>query len=208
MAVAHPQPGSSPEPAPDSTADGAARLNAQRRRVVVPGEGGAPDPSRQGRTGCLLLGAVLGVIVGLGFALYGLKPILKHFYGEQTVAAGQAYAGDAKTIRVTYAGMVPDPALGGFTSPASGSYYVTVAVTTNKTWAPKVSDFSVQFAGVNHWQPAVQAPGLGAADALVLKLATNQLVELRFSLPTGSATATATYLHIVDPRVRMALPPP
>lgn len=171
-------------------------------------EGGLETGPREKRTGCLMLGAVLGVVVGLGFAFYGLKPILKHFYGEKTVAVGQAYTGDAKIIRVTYNGASPDPALGGFSSPDPSSYYVTLEVTTNKSWSPKVSDFSVQFAGVGSWPQAVEAPGASASDTLTFVLGQARILELRIPRPAEKPGAVATYVHIASPRVRIALPPP
>ena len=197
-------------PTPDDrpASDEAESLDAPRRRAVSVQEGGLEAGPREKRTGCLLLGATLGIVVGLGFAFYGLKPILKHFYGEKTVAVGQAYTGDAKVIRVTYNGAVPDPALGGFPHADPSSYYVTVDMTTNKTWSPKVSDFSVQFAGVGNWPQAVQAPGAAATDALTFELGKARIVELRFPRPTDKPNAIATYFHISAPRVRIALPPP
>ena len=179
-----------------------------RRRAVSVQEGGLEAGPREKRSGCLVLGAVLGVVFGLGFAFYGLKPILKHFYGEKTVAVGQAYTGDSKDIRVTYNGLVPDPALGGFASADPSSYYVTLQVTTNKSWSPKVSDFSVQFAGVGNWPQAVQAPGAAATDALTFELGKERILELRVPRPAGKPAAIATYFHIAAPRVRIALPPP
>jgi hypothetical protein len=198
-------------PTPDDRPanDEAEPLNvAPRRRAVSVQEGGLEAGPREKRTGCLLLGATLGIVVGLGFAFYGLKPILKHFYGEKTVAVGQAYTGDAKNIRVTYNGVAPDPALGGFAHADPSSYYVTLAITTDKTWSPKVSDFSVQFAGVGNWPQAVEAPGAAAADTLAFELGKPRILELRFPRPTDKPGAVATYFHISAPRVRIALPQP
>ena len=43
------------------------------------------DKPPEHRTGCLVWGAVLGVVVGGMFAAYGLKPILRHYYGQATL---------------------------------------------------------------------------------------------------------------------------
>lgn len=171
------------------------------RRRVDPSAGG--DASRQGRSGCLLTGAILGILVGATFAFYGLPPILKHFYGEQHIAAGQTYSGDAKTIAVT------EVTRGGTTKfaqndPGADFWYVTLTITTNKTWAPKVSDFSLQFDGVGDWLPAIGAPAGSPSDTLDFALAEERTVHLRFPLPPDSGAAPH-YIHVAEPRVRLAL---
>ncbi|MEO6398546.1 MAG: hypothetical protein ABIP13_08770, partial [Tepidiformaceae bacterium] len=57
--------------------DGVANPASARRRLES-----APDPETKGRKGCLIWGAVLGIVVGATFAFYALPPILRHFYGE------------------------------------------------------------------------------------------------------------------------------
>ena len=198
-----------PTPVPQQAEDAAEPESASpRRRAVSVQEGGLEAGPREKRSGCLMLGAVLGVVFGLGFAFYGLKPILKHFYGEQTVAVSQAYTGDGKVIRVTYYGSSPDPALGGFSHADASSYYFTLSVLTNKAWAPKVSSFSVQFAGVSTWVQIAEAAGSAADGTLAFELGKERLVELRVPAPDALPTAAATYFHIASPRVRIALPPP
>lgn len=172
---------------------------ATRRRI--PHES---DKPRESRSGCLIWGAVLGVVVGGMFAAYGLKPILRHYYGEQRVAVGQAYEGDAKVIRVVKAGTTP---CGDYQPPPNGRddcYEITLEVTTNKTWAPAVSAFSVEFSGVKDWVEAhLASPSTEGVPPF--PLAEQRTIFLRFRRPV-TVGAEPEYLHIAEPRVRIALP--
>ena len=169
-----------------------------RRRV----QASPPKTETEGRTGCLITGALLGIIVGATFAFYGLPPILKHFYGEQHVAAGQPYSGDAKTIRVASAGIQTEAGDGGTV------FVVELAVETNKTWTLNASDVTLQFPGGGDWQ---KAESIGSADGLhpgpafafrPVDLATE--VRLRVVFKPGNA-GVPTYLHLADPLIRFAL---
>lgn len=182
------------------------------RRRVSPAE----SPEAKGRSGCLITGAVLGIIVGATFAFYGLPPILRHFYGEQHVAAGQVFEGDAKTVSVSYVGFDPDPASSEVVAVqrVPGWFYLTLDVTTNKTWRPKVSDFSVQFSGVGDWVEADRAHAVGSGGGLDpvdgqldFPLGERVALFLRFPRPI-EAGATPRYLHIAAPLLRFELPPP
>ena len=169
-------------------------------RRPVAGAHGSPDT--KGRGGCLLTGAILGIIVGATFAFYGLPPILKHFYGEKHIAAGASYTEDAKVIRVTGTGSLPEIENAERFS-QRGSTWVTLSVTTNKTWTPALTDFSLQFDGVESWVPAASAVS-GSQEALQFPLAEERSVSLSFPVPNGDATPK--YLHVADPRIRFELP--
>jgi hypothetical protein len=64
-----------------------------RRRVEEPG------PDTTGRTGCIAVGAVLGIVAGALFTFFGLPPILHHFLGETHIGVGETYEGDASYPR-------------------------------------------------------------------------------------------------------------
>lgn len=170
-----------------------------RRRL----ESGKPDDSK-GRSGCLITGAILGIIVGATFAFYGLPPILKHFYGEQHIAAGATYEGDGKVMQV-----VAVSQLSGSESP--DALRVELDVTINKTWEAKASDFSIEFADGGDWLEAT-AIGLDqsnprdvTATSIVFdvpKLAEPHRLQLVFPAHAG----TPKYLHLANPRVRWELP--
>ena len=62
------------------------------RRVVIE----KPD-EKQDRTGCLAVGAILGIVVGIMVGMYALPPILKDIYGESTVEANTTFEGDGRS---------------------------------------------------------------------------------------------------------------
>ena len=89
------------------------------RPAAEPGQGDAPAPAvrrrlqsanpqdTKGRGGCLVTGAILGIIFGLTFAFYGLPPILRHYYGEEKIEAGQAYVDGERRLQVTVESRCP-----------------------------------------------------------------------------------------------------
>ncbi|MBA4180483.1 MAG: hypothetical protein C0506_07840 [Anaerolinea sp.] len=172
---------------------------ATRRRI--PHESDRP---RENRSGCLVWGAVLGVVVGGMFAAYGLKPILRHYYGEQRVAVGQTYEGDAKTIRVAGAGSERPEAFQRPAGERDDGYYVILEVTTNKTWLPAVTDFAVEFSGIDDWVEA-DAAFPSTNGTIPFPLAEQRTIFLRFKRP-ATVGAEPEYLHIADPRLRIELP--
>lgn len=167
-----------------------------------------PSAEKQGRPGCLITGAVLGIIVGATFAFYGLPPILRYYYGEKTVAVGETYSGDAKTLRVVEAVRVA-------IDPGDGSvlpWFVTVEVLTNKTWRPEADDFSLEVDGVDEWVVADEVSLLNGAgdpsDAGAIPLGKPALVMVRFEPPAGAKIEDATHLHLSEPRLKFELPVP
>jgi hypothetical protein len=196
------------EPRPDSDLGDQAPAARVRRRVEA-GMGG----DNGGRSGCLLTGALLGIVVGATFAFYGLPPILRHFYGERHLT-GQAYDGDAKTVSVTYVGTSPDLAVGvpqaffpALSGPPDSGVYVTLKVLTNKTWNPRLTDFSLQFTGGGDWVSADALAGIDNADGrLQFPLTVETVVVFHFPKPID-AGAVPRYLHLADPLIRFELPP-
>lgn len=170
-----------------------------RRRLEAP-----PNPNTEGRKGCLIWGAVLGVIVGATFAFYGLPPILKHYYGETKVAADEFYKGDAKLIRVLRVESVRPGLPDGSTDTGPLSYYVTLSIMSAKTWAPAVSDFSLEFTSGGDWVEGVAYNGANADGSIPLTLGDEAEVTIRFPRPI-EASAAPRYLHLAEPRVRFSL---
>lgn len=137
--------------------------------------------------GCLLWGGVLGVVVGLSFAFYGLGPILRHFYGETQVSVGGTYEGGGLTIRVV------DVLDGNVTY--SGATLVQLAVTGDRERGWSADEFRLQLTGIEEWRTPlnspIQLPGTGEAK-----------ITLDFG-PLEGAQPEA--LHLTSPRVRFAL---
>lgn len=171
----------------------------------------------KGRTGCLAWGAVLGVLAGLMFALYGLKPILRAVYGEDTVPQGTTWEGEARRVTVVATGVGFDPLTVG-TDRAANIAQVVLQVSTNKTWNPGPSSFQLEVRGVDDWIEARPEPAGLVTDppeaATEYSFRFNpgdarQLV-LIFDLPAevDPATAELVALHTAGPPLKFELPPP
>ncbi len=161
-----------------------------------------PGPDTSGRTGCIALGAALGIVAGALFAFFGLPPILHHFFGETRIAAGEAYEGDAKVIRVTGVSVGNPPPGTEVTSPRVA--YVSLVVTTNKTWSPGPSNFRLELS--NGDRVKANNPAKAITDsALDFELGVERTLTLIFDLP-GKFELVPRYLHVSDPPVRFDLP--
>ncbi len=166
-----------------------------------------PSAEKERRTGCLVTGAVLGVLVGIMVGIYALPPILRNIYGETKVAADEFYRGDARIIRVSSAGRASGPL--GEPSPGMRreDYFVELTIRSNKTWSLLVTDFTLELEGVKDWVKAAEATTDGA-PGLTIPLGEEVTVQLHFivEVPRDStATLLAEALHLADPRVRFAL---
>lgn len=159
----------------------------RRRRLETPGE------DTGNRAGCLFLGATLGIIVGIMFALYGLPPILRAIYGEEDVAADEAYEGDGRLIRVLRVEREPDPE----------RFVVSLDVTNNKTWDLAPEDFQLEITTEEDWIPALP-PGDDPDTSLDFTLGQQRTLVLVFEAPTR-VDARPVALHLADPRVRFDL---
>lgn len=158
---------------------------------------------KEGRSGCLITGAVLGIIVGATFAFYGLPPILRHYYGEKTVAAGATYEGDGKVIRVDGVDHTRDESPD---DPWGNVVAVTLTLRANKTWAMEAGDWRLQVDGVHDWI-AARPPRDVPPEDFGIDLGVERQLVLRFHLPEG-AEARPVALHLVAPRVKFKLAPP
>jgi hypothetical protein len=164
---------------PDAPQPSALPATARRRLEGKPG-----DPVGKG---CLLWGGVLGVIVGLTFAFYGLGPILRHFYGEAHVGAGETYEGTNFTIGLLDSSS-EDP-------PNPNLVRLQLAISGERSWVTE--DFKLQHSGGKNWSAASSSETLpdpaGSAISLLM---------LSFEVPSG---ARAEALHLGSPRVRFSL---
>lgn len=173
---------------------------AVRRRVEEPKE------TTEGRTGCLVAGAVLGVVAGVLFTFFGLPPLLDRFFGETHVGGGEAYEGDAKVIRVTSVGVGAPPEAPA-TPPAERLVaFVVLSVRTNKTWRPTPSDFRLEIAAGDRIRSGGPNPAV-ADSGLDFELGKERTLTLLFELPRKVEIAPR-YLHLSDPPVRFELPEP
>lgn len=159
----------------------------RRRRLELPGE-----DERGNRSGCLMLGAVLGIIAGIMFALYGLPPILRAIYGEETVSAGEAYAKDAKLLVVESVERVDDVLV------------VTLMARSNKTWEPEADGIKLEVSTQDEWLELLPPEAGEPETSLEFALGEARTLVLRFPAP-ARIDARPIALHLADPRLRFEL---
>jgi len=148
------------------------------------------DPKRKG---CLIWGAVLGIVVGGMFAAYGLKPILRHYYGETHVAAGETYRGDGKALRVSA------------TAVRGTTVEVTLSITLTEPWRPVAENFQLEIREQGTWLKPEGGPSTTPEGGLEnLPIGEEADVVFRYTTVAG---ATPVALHLGAPRLKMDLPP-
>jgi hypothetical protein len=173
------------------------------RRVVLE----TPSPDRQGRTGCIAAGAIIGVLVGLMVGLYALPPILKSIYGEKKVAVGETFEGDGRIIAVEALGIASEPL--GPSTPGMQRHDVSVRlrITNNKTWDATLADWTLEVDGIENWVPAAEATTNGS-PGFNPPLGQVSTVELHFVVERPASETSPlrlVALHLATPRVRFAL---
>lgn len=175
-----------------------------RRRIEQPTE----EQAR--RSGCLIWGAVLGVLVGIMAGVYALPPILKHYYGETEVAADEAYRGDGKTVRLLDVTPAREPAGEASAGLSRAEFYAHIEVHSNEPWALKASDFTLEFRELEDWQKATGATVAGQPLVTIIEHH-ETTIEIHWVVefpPDQIASLTLEALHLSDPRVRFELKPP
>lgn len=173
------------------------------RRLVLQN----PSPDRQGRTGCIAAGAIIGVLAGLMIGLYALPPILKSIYGEAKVAAGQTFEGDGRIIAVEAVGIASEPL--GQPSPGMQRHDVSLRlrITNNKTWDATLASWTLEVDGIQEWIPATEATTNGS-PCFDPPLGQTSTVQLHFVVERPAdvdAPLRLEALHLATPRVRFAL---
>ncbi|WP_322819484.1 hypothetical protein [Tepidiforma sp.] len=173
------------------------------RRLVLQ----TPSPDRQGRTGCIAAGAIIGVLVGLMVGLYALPPILRSIYGETKVAAGQTFEGDGRIIAVEAVGIASEPL--GQPSPGMQRHDVSLRlrITNNKTWDATLASWTLEVDGIENWIPAAEATTNGS-PGFDPPLGQTSTVELHFIVQRPASETSPLRLealHLATPRVRFAL---
>lgn len=158
-----------------------------RRRLDQPEETG-------NRAGCLFLGAVLGIIVGIMFALYGLPPILRSIYGEESVAMGATFDGDGRVIRVVDVTRSAEPA----------RFLVTISAETAKSWDLGPGDAKLEISTQDEWVEALPPDPADPRTSFDFVLGQEREMLLRFPAPTR-VDAEPVALHLAHPRVRFDL---
>ena len=170
-----------------------------------------PSEEKARRSGCLLLGAILGVIFGIMLGIYALPPILRHYYGEEEVAPYQQVTVDGKTMSLESLTVPEAPQA----TPAAGmrafEVHASFLVVTEEDWAPTPQLFTVEIEGVSEWQLASRvAIAEDNQDRIVANMPTTLMVEFSFSLPENDAPVEIVpeAIHLSEPRIEFKAPPP
>jgi hypothetical protein len=174
----------------DSPGDGAPESLRVRRRLPSndAGEG------TEGRSGCLVAGAVLGVLLGAIFAFFALPPLVNHFFAEEQVPPGQAYSAGGRTVRAV---TVEQTAL---------STVVHLEMTVNTTWTPKAANFTLEYSTGGSWAKALSVLDAATGQPLDFDVAhlgkrTEVSVAFRYEPERG----TPRYIHLGDPHIRLEM---
>jgi hypothetical protein len=164
----------------------------QPRRVVL-----EKAETKQDRTGCLAIGAILGVVVGIMVGIYALPPILRGIYGETTVEANTSYEGDGRSIRVVgWEIIAADPF----------DVRVTVDIRSNKSWDISLDDWTLEVEGIGDWQKAASATTNGEPGHTI-PLGENVRLTLQFLVEgAGPELPMIEALHLANPRLKFLFP--
>lgn len=166
-------------------------------RVRKPVGGGARDT--EGRRGCLLIGAALGIAVGTFVAFFLLPPIFGHFFGAADIELGKSYSSDGLTIRVLSAER--QPGADGQLFP--GVFLVKLEVMAITEWAPVGAEFELEVTGTDErFFPVSSDPALGG----VFPKSNRVPLALTFA-GTERRDALPLKLHLAKPNVRFHLQP-
>lgn len=167
----------------------AARPTLRRRRLDQP----AQEPVGRG---CLVAGAVLGVVVGALLAFFGYPWVLRTFFAEEVVAPGAVFEGEGKVIRLLDSRVDVEERL----------VEVRLAVRTNSTWRPAPDSFYLDFSGERHPVPALPPDPSLPETSLRFELGRERVLLLRFRLPRPDAVPEA--VRLTNPSVRFELEAP
>ena len=180
----------------EETPGGGPEAQPVRRRLQSAG-----DADTKGRNGCLVTGAILGIIFGLTFAFYGLPPILRHYYGEEKVATGEAFVDGQRSISVaSIAAQSP-----GFGEDLE-AFIIEVRTTGFPVDEPRAGRFRLEIEGMEGWLAPAAGSGPPTGDFGLAE--GERAIILRFVVPsTNPAVAKPVALHLEDPRVKFDLVP-
>lgn len=159
-----------------------------------------PDPAR---TGCLWVGGIVGVVVGVVVVFFAVPSILNFLFPSETIAVGTTFENDKLELRiveVVRGELEKDPG-------NDAAYVVRLEVNAKSSWSPRYDNFvlvlddDTEIRAESHGRapPIEQAP----ANAAVPQ--GRSVLELQFS--KGEPTlAKPDSLHLEEPPVKFELP--
>ena len=174
---------------------------SERAPVRRPVGGEAATEDREGRRGCLLIGAILGVGIGTLVALFVVPPLLNHYFGTGDIELGTTYREDGNALTVREAERVP----GDDGELYPGTFEVVLDVTAGSPWAPTPSTFELELTDGTRLQALDPEPAR-PETSFVFELAEPRELVLRFP-GVERRDVEPDVLHVSDPEVRLHLQP-
>jgi len=169
-----------------------------RRRIEQPTE----DQAK--RSGCLLWGGVLGVLVGIMVGIYALPPILKHYYGETVVGVNEAYRAEGKSVVLLDVSQASEPLGEAPAGMRREDFFAYLEVHSDAAWQLEATDFTLEFKELDDWQKATEATVAGQPLTTVIRHY-ETTIELHWvvELPLDEVDSlTVEAVHLSDPRVK------
>ena len=162
----------------------------ERLRKRVQDDRRPADPARRG---CLLIGAFLGVAVGVVVALFLVPPLFDRYFGTADIALGDTHAADGKRLRVD---RYQDNAGAGGTE-----IIVTMTITSEAVWDLSMPTITLELEdGTIVGGVAVRGgPRVPAGEA-------GLDADFEFQRPAGN-TARPKLISFSEPKARYYLQP-
>ena len=170
-------------------------------RVPVDDARREPDPAR---TGCLWVGGIVGVLVGIVFVFFGVPPLLNFLFPSETIEVGETYEDDKLSLRVL--SVVRDELEKEPLSDAA--YVIRLSVVAASSWSTHYDNFVLVLEDGTEVrsEPLFTRPPLDERPTSAKVPQGNSILELIFS--NGEPTLSPPdSLHLEEPPVKFELPP-
>ena len=186
----------------DASLSGVTEPPRTRLRVPVDDARPAPDPAR---TGCLWIGGIVGVVVGVVVVFFAVPSILNFLFPSETIAVGETFENDKlelKIVEVVRNEIEKEPE-------NDAVYVVRLEVNARSSWSPRYDNFvlvldddtEIRAESYGRAAPTERGP----ANASVPQ--GRSVLELQFS--NGESTRAGPHsLHLEEPPVKFELPEP
>jgi hypothetical protein len=103
-------------------------LKSNRKRLPID-----QDAAPGNRRGCLVTGAILGVLAGLIVGLFVVPPLVNHYFADNPIQPGQPYKAENAEITLQKVSMVRE------------IVEVELTIDAYSDWKPVHTDFTIKF---------------------------------------------------------------
>lgn len=163
------------------------------------------EPSEPAGRGCLVAGAILGVVAGVVLGLLGLPPLLNALFGGEPVAFDETYEGDGRVISILSLERGPD-VLRGLPGGETAGVAIRLSVTARRTWEVEPRFFQLELTSGGRWIDAAAPVEAIPETSLEFVLGQTRELLLQFPVPPGRE-GEPKYLHLSDPNIKFELTP-